>query len=259
MSEGYDRSLIEFGDYIVFVDESGDHNLEIVNPEYPVFVLAFCVFRKSDYVEIVCPRIQEFKLRWFGHDNCILHEREIRKDLPPFGFLKTPGIKSNFLTQLTSIIEDTPMTIIPAIIRKEHHKKKYSDPDNPYHLALLFCMERLAVFLREKEQHTKLTHVVFEQRGGKAGGGEEDRTLELEFRRIMDGKHYLARHGFSGMEIEIIPKASNSIGLQLADLVARPIGLKCLRPNQPNRSFEIIQKKFLGTEFFPYNGMKIFP
>lgn len=48
----------EFGDYIVFVDESGDHNLEIVNPEYPVFVLAFCIFRKADYIDIVCPRVR---------------------------------------------------------------------------------------------------------------------------------------------------------------------------------------------------------
>jgi hypothetical protein len=243
----------------VFVDESGDHNLDIVNPEYPVFVLAFCVFRKTDYVNIVCPRIQQFKLAWFGHDACVLHEREIRKDLPPFGFLKSRAIKEDFLNQLTSIIEDTPMTIIPAIIYKDRHKRRYSDPDNPYHLALLFCMERLSHFLTVKDQAGKLTHIIFEQRGGKAGGGDEDRTLELEFRRIMDGKHYLARHGFADMEMEIIPKASNSIGLQLADLVARPIGLRCMRPLQPNRSFDIIKTKFLGSEYYPHNGMKTFP
>jgi hypothetical protein len=28
-------------DYIVYVDESGDHGLVSVDPEYPVFVLAF--------------------------------------------------------------------------------------------------------------------------------------------------------------------------------------------------------------------------
>ncbi|RUV89703.1 DUF3800 domain-containing protein [Mesorhizobium sp. M1A.F.Ca.IN.022.07.1.1] len=250
---------MEYGDYIVFVDESGDHNLEIVNPEYPVFVLALCVFRKEDYVNIVCPRVQQFKLAWFGHDVCILHEREIRKDLPPFGFLKSRAIKEDFLTQLTAIIADTSMTIIPAVIRKDHHKQRYSDPDNPYHLALLFCMERLALFLNANQQTGKLTHIIFEQRGGKAGGGEEDRKLELEFRRIMDGKHYLARRGFSNMEMEIIPKASNSIGLQLADLVARPIGLRCMRPLQVNRPFDIIRTKFMGSEFFPHNGMKVFP
>jgi hypothetical protein len=250
---------LEFGDYIVYVDESGDHNLEIVNPEYPVFVLAFCVFRKVDYVGIVCPKVQQFKLQWFGHDACVLHEREIRKDLPPFGFLKSKESKQSFLHQLTAIIDETPMTIIPAIIRKDFHKRRYSDPDNPYHLALLFCMERLSHFLTLNGQVGKLTHIIFEQRGGKPGGGDEDRKLELEFRRIMDGKHYLARHGFADMEMEILPKTSNSIGLQLADLVARPIGLRCMRPTQANRSFDIIKTKFLGSRYHPHHGMKVFP
>jgi hypothetical protein len=41
----------------------------------------------------------------------------------------------------------------------------------------------------------------------------------------------------------MVPKTANSAGLQLADLIARPIGLHHLRPNQPNRAFEIIQSK----------------
>ena len=41
----------------------------------------------------------------------------------------------------------------------------------------------------------------------------------------------------------MIPKTSNSAGLQLADLVARPIGIKHIRPQQPNRAYDIIQAK----------------
>jgi len=36
-----------FSDYIVYVDESGDHGLENVDPNYPLFVLAFCIFKKG--------------------------------------------------------------------------------------------------------------------------------------------------------------------------------------------------------------------
>jgi hypothetical protein len=39
----------------------------------------------------------------------------------------------------------------------------------------------------------------------------------------------------------IIGKISNSTGLQIADLKARPIGIKILRPQQPNRAYEIIK------------------
>lgn len=38
-------------------------------------------------------------------------------------------------------------------------------------------------------------------------------------------------------------KKTNSCGLQFADLTARPIGLSVLRPNQPNRAFDILQNK----------------
>ena len=35
-----------FSDYIVYVDESGDHSLINIDANYPVFVLAFGVFHK---------------------------------------------------------------------------------------------------------------------------------------------------------------------------------------------------------------------
>lgn len=38
-----------------------------------------------------------------------------------------------------------------------------------------------------------------------------------------------------------LPKVVNEI---LFDMIARPIGLKILRPNQANRSWNIIRKKF---------------
>lgn len=252
---------MSFSDYIVFVDESGDHNLEIINPEYPAFVLAFCVFRKEDYINFVCPRVQEFKLRWFGHDNVVLHEREIRKDMPPFDFLKSKEMKSIFQGELSQIIADAPMTIIPTVIRKDLHRKRYHAPDNPYHLALLFCLERLSSFLSYNRSVEGVTHIIFEQRGGKKGGGDEDKTLELEFRRIMDGQHYLAKNGFKDFDIQIVPKATNSIGLQLADLVARPIGLKCLRPGQENRAHDVIRTKYMQGNQYPYEhtGIKRFP
>jgi len=44
-----------FGHYVVFEDESGDHSLTSINAEYPVFVLAFCVFEKERYADRVLP------------------------------------------------------------------------------------------------------------------------------------------------------------------------------------------------------------
>lgn len=46
------------------------------------------------------------------------------------------------------------------------------------------------------------------------------------------------------LEIVLAHKMSNSAGLQLVDLIARPIGLSVLKPEQENRAYEIIKKKF---------------
>jgi len=83
----------EFSDYLVFADESGDHDLDNIDAGYQVFVLAFCVIRKSDYVDKVVPAIQRFKLSHFGH------EKQVRTRPPEihrhfFGYQRViaPGI-----------------------------------------------------------------------------------------------------------------------------------------------------------------------
>lgn len=50
-----------YSDYIVYVDESGDHSLQSINPEYPMFVLAFVIFHKEHYANQICPAIQQLK------------------------------------------------------------------------------------------------------------------------------------------------------------------------------------------------------
>jgi hypothetical protein len=72
---------MSFGNYIVYVDESGDHGLDKIDPEYPIFVLAFCIFKKMDYISDIVPAIQKFKFRYWGHDAVVIHEHEIRKSM----------------------------------------------------------------------------------------------------------------------------------------------------------------------------------
>lgn len=54
---------------------------------------------------------------------------------------------------------------------------------------------------------------------------------------------------------------SNSAGLQMADLIARPVGMKILRPDQPNRAYDIIERKFYRNEKGQFKGwgLKCFP
>ena len=45
------RSTI--GDYVVFVDESGDANLDPIDPRFPMLNLVFCLIRKDHYIDFV--------------------------------------------------------------------------------------------------------------------------------------------------------------------------------------------------------------
>lgn len=243
-----------FSDYLVFVDESGDHGLETIDSGYPVFVLAFCVFRKADYMQKLVPALQNFKFRHFGHDQVILHEVDIRRDRGDFAFLKTREMKEQFLGELSDIVNAMPFTLVTTVINKELYKQRYHDPANPYHVALGYGLERVFYCLRSNGGHMDRTHVIVEKRGKK-----EDAELELEFRRVCDGANY---EGVQlPFDIVFADKKSNSPGLQLADLIARPVGMKVLRPEQANRAYEIIETKFYRNHNGRFQGwgLKCFP
>jgi Protein of unknown function (DUF3800) len=243
-----------FGDYIVYADESGDHNLENINPDYPVFVLAFCVFLKSDFYKFVVPSIQKLKFDYWGHDGVVLHSYEIRKAKGDFNILLNAELRTSFLNEITAIIENNNFMVISAVIDKSKHVKRYHSPSNPYEIALTFCMERLQRWLIEKGQAEKQTHVVFERRGKS-----EDNDLELNFRRITSGQNAFAK--MQNLEIRFMDKKHNSSGLQFADLVAFPIGRHIVKPDQPNRAYTRIEPKFRRSangKVIGY-GLKIFP
>lgn len=239
-----------FSDYIVYVDESGDHSLESIYKEHPVFVLAFCIFKKSDYTRIVAPAICSLKFDFWGHDSIVLHSHKIRKQVDDFSILANSSTMEKFMGRLNDLIDEAPFTIISTIIDKHRLKNQYNTPQNPYHLGLLFCLERASRFLKEKGQEASLTHVVVEARGKK-----EDTELELEFRRLMDQQS----KSFADFDILFADKRVNSAGLQIADLVAHPIGRSYINPAQKNRSLEILKKKLHRYPNYDGRGLKIFP
>lgn len=242
---------MEFSDYIVFADESGDHGLASVDPEFPVFALVFCVFEKARYTEEVEPAFRRLKLKYFGHDAAILHEREIRKQEPPFAFLReSEAIRESFMNDINAIMTAAPFHAYCAIIDKLKHKARYADPWNPYEIAMQFCMEKLSNRLVVDKQRGRMTHVLFEARGR-----EEDRQLELEFRRVAaNGKQWGWRSvDFSRAPLEpvFVPKAANLAGHQLTDLIARPLALRALRPGQPNRAADLVADRVWDLKVFP--------
>lgn len=226
-------------EYIVFVDESGDHSLDSINERYPIFVLALCVFRKNDYIREVSPALGMLKLSFFGHDMIVFHEYEIRKKEGPFHRLGKEQ-RELLMHELNVLMEQSNFTLIPVIIDKVSLKKSGMDAPNVYHLAMQYGLEMLYKYLQSLGQQDLKTYVIFEARGKT-----EDLALEMEFRRVSDCQN--SEEKLLPFEIVIADKKTNSCGLQFADLVARPTGLSVLRPNQLNRAFDILRNKLYGN------------
>lgn len=246
-----------FSDYIVFIDESGDHSLTSIDAQFPIFVLVFAIVEKAAYSGTIIPAIKALKFRFWGHDAAVLHAHEIRKPRGDFAFLQIPERREPFMVALNEIMAATPVSLIAIVIRKDRLSQRYRTPFNPYHIALSLGLERVSSFLLDHGQEGRLTHLIAEARGDR-----EDAELELEFRRIMDGKGMLGCNvDGSPLELRIVSKKVNSEGLQLADLFAHPIGRHALNPAQPNRAFDILAPRLLTDGDHGYDGwgLKVFP
>lgn len=253
MTERQWSRLMAYSDYIVFADESGSPVLEEPDPTFPVFVLTTLLVSKEMYVHQVTPLLSRLKFDFVGHDQLVLHERDIRRQQKDFAFLQTDAVmREAFLQRVNEVVEAADVEGFAAVIHKIRLANRYADPWSPYEIALHFLLEKLLARLLALGQMGKLVHVVFESRGRR-----EDRELELHFRRIVANQ---ANWGWRAPDFTqlrweplFVDKKSNSAGLQLADLMARPIGLKVLRPGQQNRAYDIIAQKLA----FP--GFKVFP
>jgi hypothetical protein len=143
-------TLATHSEFIIYVDESGDHSLLFIDQEYPIFVLSFCISRKI-YTGIVTPAIRKLKFTTFGHDMVILHESDIRRKKGAFSRLsKAP--REAFLSELTNIIKVSKFQLIAVVIDKRRLRERYVRPEHPYHLALEFGLERIYRLLKNAGQ-----------------------------------------------------------------------------------------------------------
>ena len=243
-----------FGEYIIYVDESGDHSMVDINAQYPRFVLAFCIFPVREYVTRVVPAVERLKFDFYGHDMVVLHEREIRKAAPPFDILREHATRAAFMSRLDDLVARPRFGIVATVIRKHEFKERVGTDVSPYNVALEYGLERVFLQLQQRNQVGRTTFVIFESRGK-----DEDQALELEFRRIMD--RTVMRGMPQTLEFLCVSKQTNSSGLQVADLVARPIGIHDLRPNQTNHAWEILERKIVRSPSGEIHGfgLKVYP
>jgi hypothetical protein len=240
--------------YIAFIDETGDHGLEKIDPTFPVFAICAITTTVEKYISNAVSNLQTLKYYFFGHECVVIHGHKIRKKAQPFLFLKDPDAQKQFFEGLCALFDELDGYVIAAAINKPKLVQQYSTPGNPFFLSLQFVLERLNMHWAGKLSATNKLLCVFEERGGN----EDSKTLEW-FKEICAGNNF--RGDTFHFEIDFKKKEQNVSGHQYADLAAYTIARFVESGDETRKDWAVVKKRIRKSLFgniYGY-GLKVFP
>ena len=244
--------------YQFFLDETGDHGLTFIDDNFPIFLLAGCLFEDSEYQKITA-EINSLKQEFFKTTEVILHSRDIRKCEGAFQILFDLDLKKRFYERLNKIIYSAEFTIISVAIDKKKHIEKYGKlANNPYTICLSYILERL-IFCTDQNSAISTVSITIEKRGKK-----EDKQLLAHYNSVIDqGTYHVNADRFKRhiVDFRMVAKRDNDVGLQIADLCAYPVARHVLNAEEPYIPFAIIKNKLYCSSDGKIDGygLKIFP
>lgn len=227
--------------WLVHADESGSPDLHRADPRFPVFVVAFCLSRMSDYVSQVVPAVTELKLKHFGHDSIVLHEYDIRKGREAFEF-SSDEAQREFMEDLADLMTTAPVRFVASMIDKRAVPQQLAPWLDGYGVCFQHGADRVTGIIQRESApspDSEPIRIVAESRGKR-----EDGQLREVFNALPGAED--ADAPTADFELIIAEKSLNLPGLQLADLAAHPIARHYLEPDQPNRAWDIIREKLVG-------------
>lgn len=232
------------------LDESGDHSLAVIDPQYPLFILGGIIvdvdYAKGEMTE----RLNRFKRDLLGNEEIILHTADMVRNRHGFEKLAQPNFRAQFYGELNALLADLKYQIVACAIRKEAHLDRYGiSAIDPYHLSLEVLVERLCY---EVGDRTGAGIVVAEKRGRFL-----DRQLRLTWLLLRSGgtrfvKAVQVANRIRGLALR--GKADNVAGLQVADLLVTPIG-RTLLGKSSLIDCAMIQSKFRCNRKGGYDGL----
>ena len=235
-----------------YLDESGTHSLNPIEPEYPVFVLAGCLMDQSYHDKTATERMNQYKTCLWRREDIILHTSGIVGKQKGFENLRDEAEWEKFLRKTNRLMSELDYMVIACAILKNAHKEKYGGAAfNPYYFSLEVLVERL-VFEHRDRKEVVPAQIIAESRGEVPG-----RRLDLAWKRLKrDGTSYIGAKEIRTRikdDVVFFQKKENICGLQLADLVASPIGRKVLGRLSQN-DWEIVKGKFRTNPRGRYTG-----
>jgi hypothetical protein len=243
---------------VLFLDESGTHNLENIKPDYPVFVLGGVIVDRTYARTVIDQRVREFKREFWGREDVILHTAEMIRWKNDFAFMKhDEEMQDRFLRALTEMMSELDYQVVACVIDKPAYAAKYGTDADIYRYSLDLLVERFCYEI-----------------GNVPSGGiiyAETRRPDLDHELNMAWEGLIKRNGLRYADPEKISsrivdlvlkdKKVNIAGMQLADLVVSPIGRwKMGKPVQED--WRVVESKFrrrVGSSSYIGTGLVILP
>jgi len=224
---------------LLFLDESGNHDLGTSDPDYPIFVLGGVIVDRDYAGGPLAESMKRFKREFFGTEEIILHTADIVRNKNGVESLIEPTRRRQFYEGLNSLMRDLEYQVVAcAILKGEHVARFGADALDPYLLSLNVLVERFCFEIGDMAN------------GGRILAERRSRVLDHDLEIAWLNLRINGTRFMSGRKIErridrlvLIEKHRNIAGSQLADLVVSPIGRAVL--GKPTREdWEIIEQKF---------------
>ena len=245
--------------YLLFIDESGTHDMKHVDPKSPMFVLMGLLVGETYYAKTLVPRVKQFKRDHGLSPNAVLHSHPIRRWEGNFEFLRDESRRVAFYEDLNELFARSRFRLYAIVIDKRRLLDRFIVHVNPYDVSL---SQLLSVVCGPPglpgPSRPRVGRIIAESRGKR-----EDRELQgvyQDYRRI--GLHnYGARDVQSRRprtvdrlfppRIRFVRKSRGVAGVELADLAAYPVAWAAAHQNWDNPAYMVVARKLRAVVNFP--------
>ncbi len=210
---------------ILFLDESGDHNLTVIDPQHPIFVLGGVIAYRDYSLGEITAKLNTFKMGLFGTTDITLHTADSTRQRNGFERMKEREFCNKFYTKLNQLISELDITIVACAIMKQQHMDKYGlGAVDPYHLSLNILAERFCFDIGDNSPKGKIV--------AEARDSTLNHQLEIAWLNVkVSGTHFLQAIDINRRIDSLVLKTKQDriAGLEIADAIVTPIARRVLR------------------------------
>lgn len=180
--------------YLLFLDECGTHDMQHVDPQFPVFLLMGLLVGELYYARTLVPKIKHLKQEYLpANPNAVLHSRDIRRCQGDFAFLRQSQVqKSSFYDAISGLFASSRIKLFAIAVDKQRLLQHSLVPFNPYNVSLSQLLSAVIGPPRVVgPSRPTVCRITAESRGGN-----EDKELQSEYQELR--RCGLANYGAPG-------------------------------------------------------------